>query len=240
MTVLLVGDGRLATSLAPYLRAKGVPLFQWSRKMPCGQEGGPNAALAAGLAQSDVVLIAIRDDAIVSWVEAQGTALAGKQLVHFSGALVADGIVGLHPLYAFSSTPVPLAQMETIPFVAERGRTGFAEIFPTLPNPHVAIDAAQKPFYHALAVLSGNLATYLWNEVAGAMADELDLPAGAMMAPYLHSLVANFHAAPRDSLTGPVKRGDRQTIAKNLAALEDQPGLHQLYTAFVAAALPPD
>lgn len=233
MAVLLVGDGRLATSLVTYLPVYGISVAQWSRRREADGHCPSVRALAADV---DTVLIAITDDAITEWATAHAAALEGKTLIHFSGALVAEGLSGYHPLYAFPKTTVPQDVMATIPFVYDAEGLPFAEVFPTLPNPSFALPQAQKPLYHALAVLTGNLATYVWNRAAITMDDQLSLPPAELLVPYYQSLIRNFEASPFDSLTGPVKRKDITTVNRNLDALREQEALKRLYEAFLEAA----
>ncbi|WOI53797.1 DUF2520 domain-containing protein [Parvularcula sp. LCG005] len=233
-TYALIGDGRLATSLHAYLTETAAQIDHWSRRREAIGACGTVEDMVAG---TSTVLIAIRDDAIVPWAEENASSLSGKTLVHFSGALVAPGMTGMHPLYAFPPEAVPVDIMRTIPFVCDEAGAAFGAVFPYLPNPTYTIAAEDRPLYHALAVLSGNLATFLWNEVAAVMDQRLELDPVVMMKPYLMALMRNFESSPFDSLTGPVKRRDMQTINHNLDALRDQPRLKVLYEAFLEAAL---
>lgn len=227
----LIGDGRLASSLGPYLEGSGAQVRQWSRRAEAA--GGPS--LSATVADADRVLIAISDGAIVSFADTHRVLLKGKQLVHFSGALSLPGLAGAHPLYSFPTAPIPENRMAEIVFVTEDGGPTFGELFPTLSNSSRVIAPAQKPLYHALAVLSGNLVSFAWNEVARVLKDDLDLEPSDLLQPYFRSLIDGFAASPYDSLTGPVARGDQGTIEKNLEALKDRPALSPLYEALVTA-----
>ena len=227
----LIGDGRLATSFGRYLEMTGAEVCQWSRSA----EATGGVTLEKVVANAEAVLLAISDGAIASFTTAHEALLTGKQLVHFSGALSFEGIAGAHPLYSFPEDPVPKARMEEIVFVTEKGGPDLETLFPTLMNRSLVLDPEQKPLYHALAVLSGNLVSFAWNEVTRVLEDDLDLEAASLLLPYFQSLIDGYAAAPRDSLTGPVKRGDRTTIDKNLAALSTHPSLKPLYDALIAA-----
>ncbi|MGV6819114.1 MAG: DUF2520 domain-containing protein [Parvularcula sp.] len=235
MKTLLVGDGRVATALAAWLPVHGIDLVQWSRRAERAGECPPFSAPAE---EAALVLIAIRDDAIKPFAEQYSQALAGKSLVHFSGALSIDGINAMHPLFAFPTAPPSLEVMDRIPFIGDEGGASFGDLFPDLPNPSFSIPASQRPLYHALAVLAGNFATYMWNRTATIMWDELSLPPTDVLVPYFSALVKNFEASPFDSLTGPVKRRDGETVRRNLEALGPHPDLHSFYTAFLDAAWP--
>lgn len=235
MKTLLVGDGRVATALASWLPARGISLVQWSRRAE--REGAclPFTTLAE---EADLVLIAIRDDSIKPFTEHYEQTLDGKTLVHFSGALCIDGVHAAHPLFAFLTAPPDLEVMDRIPFICDEGGVPFGDLFPDLPNPHFSIPASQRPLYHALAVLSGNFATYMWNRTATIIWDEFGLPPADVLTPYFEALVKNFEAKPFDSLTGPVKRRDGETVRRNLDALDPYPDLQGAYKAFLDAAWP--
>ncbi|MBY0421626.1 MAG: DUF2520 domain-containing protein, partial [Parvularculaceae bacterium] len=99
---------------------------------------------------------------------------------------------------------------------------------------------ADRAVNHALAVVSGNFATFLWNESAKAAAGRLGLDPATLFAPYFASLVDRFVENPADSLTGPVARRDAATVEANLAALESEPRLYAAYEAFLGLAWPDD
>ena len=61
--------------------------------------------------------------------------------------------------------------------------------------------------------------------------EELGLPAD-MLSPYLGQVVRNFVDTPDTALTGPLVRGDWQTIERNLQSLEGD-SLQPLYRAFL-------
>jgi predicted short-subunit dehydrogenase-like oxidoreductase (DUF2520 family) len=142
---------------------------------------------------------------------------------------VSERAVGLHPLFTFAPDRLePLETYRSILFVGERGRPGLPGLLPELTNPYVAIDPSDKPLYHALCVLGGNLTTLLWRTVVAESA-RLGLP-GDAMAPYLDAVVRNLWASD-DPLTGPLARGDHATVARNQEALAGSP-LAAVYEAF--------
>ena len=87
------------------------------------------------------VLLLIRDEAIVPFIEAW-PALREKRLVHCSGALVTPAAQAAHPLMTFGPTLYSLDDYRSIPFVIDAGGHPFTDLFPDLPNPSYVIDAA--------------------------------------------------------------------------------------------------
>ena len=87
--------------------------------------------------------------------------------------------------------------------------------------------------YHGLSVMAGNCTTLLWNKLFHTFEQQLQLPPSIAL-PYLRQVAANIEHAPDTALTGPITRGDRDTIRANLVALSGDP-YHDVYAAFVTA-----
>ena len=221
----IVGDGRVARHFHHYFDLLGIPVRSWSRRQPALSP--PDA-----LAPCHTVLVLIRDDAIVPFVEAWPD-LRSKRLVHFGGSLVTPVAEAAHPLMTFGPDLYDRAAYCAIPFVLDEGRTPFADLLPGLPNPSFTIPAAQRPYYHALCVMAGNFSTLLWQKLMDELEQRFGIPAGAAH-PYLSRVAANVMADAGRALTGPLSRGDAQAIAANLKALEGDP-FHAVYSAFVRA-----
>lgn len=227
----IVGDGRLARHLTHYFRRAGLEVATWSRR----DQQATGRRLSDAVADAAVVLLLINDDAIVPFVEAHPE-LGGRTLVHCAGALVAPGLVGLHPLMTFGPELLPLAAYQAVPFVGDRGRPGLRDLFPTLPNPSYAVDPAHRALYHALVTLAGNLTPVLWERLVIAVTEELGLPR-EVIGPYFDAVVARCRGPLPFAATGPITRGDRATIRAHRAALEGHP-LAPVYEGFVRALRP--
>lgn len=234
MRLVIFGTGRVGASMAHYARSLGAEAFAVSRRM--AESDRPH--VAAEIARADVVAAAIPDDRLAPWIDDWQVEIAGRPAIHFSGALTIPGMRGYHPLYSFPTTPLPVEAMSQIVIARDAGAPRFSSLFPGAANPEIEIRAEDRGFYHALAVLSGNFAAHLWNEVAKAFAARFETPPDAAMGFYLAGVVERFRERPFQSMTGPVARGDAQTLAANLAALERAPKLKALYEAFVRSAAP--
>jgi 2-dehydropantoate 2-reductase len=210
----IVGSGRLARHFSHYLQLLGIPVRTWSR-------GEPQTDPVDTLAGCRTVLILIRDDQIVPFIDAW-PGLRDRRLVHCSGSLVADAAEGAHPLMTFGPDLYDLDVYRRMPFILEQGRTPFDELLPGLPNPWFAIPARDRPHYHALCVLAGNGSTLLWQKLFAELESRFGIPAAAAQ-PFLEQITANLVRDPANALTGPLSRGDLDTIAANLAALDGDP-----------------
>ena len=219
----IVGSGRVARHFHHYFTLLGLPVCVWSRR---GRAPSPPDALAS----CRTVLLLIRDEAIVPFVDAW-PALQEKRLVHCSGSLVTPAAEGAHPLMTFGPTLYELAEYRAIPFVLDAGGTPFSELLPGLPNQSFMIPAVERPYYHALCVMAGNFSTILWVKLFDELERRFGMPASAAH-PYLARVAANVIADAGHALTGPLVRGDAQAIATNLKALEGDP-FHAVYEAFM-------
>jgi len=207
----IVGRGRVATHITRYLQLESQEYCTWHR----GMADAPVDTLAT----ASHILLAISDNSFEPFL-AQHPELTTRLLVNFSGCKVIAGVTSLHPLMTFGLGTYDLETYRSIPFVAERGSTGFREVFPTLRNPSWAIDPELKPLYHALCVMAGNFPTLLWSKAFEEFEDRLGLPR-EILGPFLARTLENTLANGGQALTGPLARGDQSTVQQNIAALED-------------------
>jgi len=221
----VVGDGRLATHFAHYLRLLGLPVRQWSRRAP-----------ADDLAECPVILLLVSDPVI----EDLAARYPGRTRIHCSGSFLSDTVHGMHPLMSFGRELYPRAAYERIPFVAEDPRL-FRRVFPTLPNPVHAIRREDKARYHALCAMAGNFTGFLWAKLFAEFPAALGIPAEAGI-PYLEQVCRNIAASPTQPerfLTGPIVRNDGAAVARHLAAL-DGDAYRAVYEAFARVLLKQD
>ncbi|MCK5200874.1 MAG: hypothetical protein KAR21_21120, partial [Spirochaetales bacterium] len=154
----IVGDGLMAGHFCTYLKLSGIPYKQWSRKKNI------DINPARYFKGCHVLFLLIKDDAILPFIK-QYPELKQMKQVHFSGSLYIEDIPSIHPLMTFSKDLYSLRKYQSIPFIHEKGKVSFRELFPELPNPSKALDFRSKALYHSLCVLSGNFTTMLWQKV---------------------------------------------------------------------------
>ena len=186
----------------------------------------------------DVVIATIPDSSLQAWFNEWRPYIGDQPAIHHSGAMVIDGMTSFHPLYSFPNTVLNADVLTSIAFAVAGEGPSFADIFPGLPNPLFIVEAEDRPRYHALAVLSGNFASYLWNETASGFSEYSDRDVAAIMKPYLLSVLERFCESPYDSLTGPIARRDPRSVESNLRGLENEQKLRDLYLAFLNNAWP--
>jgi len=223
----IVGDGRMATHFAHYLKLSAVPFKQWSRK-------ANSRDVSDYLHKCRAVFLLIKDDAIASFVEDHPD-LKKMPLIHFSGSLYLEDIPSIHPLMTFAGDLYSLEKYRSIPFIYEKGRLSPRDILPELSNPVQTIDPQLKPLYHSLCVLGGNCTTLLWQKVFKDFSEKLKLD-NSLLIPYMEQTFENLKHNWPDALSGPLARKDTATIERNLQALEGDP-YQNVYRSFAASVL---
>jgi len=235
-----VGDGRLSRHWRHYFTSLGIPWKLWSRQL-ARPNGKPGLTAPVALAGCPVILLAVSDDAIapvMARLRAEG--LEDRAYVHFCGGRTFEGAFGAHPLMSFASAPYEPAFYRDIPVFVDLDEAHpdpvaeFRTLFPRLPNPCFALKTGDKAYYHALCALAGGFTAVLWRDFFSAMETRFGAPCGAL-ASYPRRIVENVIAAGDGALTGPVARGDTETIEAHLEAL-DGTALAKVYRAFIAAA----
>ena len=191
------------------------------------------------LSHVEVVLLAVPDDAITgvaAALAAAGLVRPGQTVLHLSGALGRDALRALascgaalgslHPLQSLSD-PATAPQRLNGPVAAVEGDARAIVVATALARglgmDPVPIAEAAKPSYHAAAVVAANFLVTL-----AATSQRLFVRAGLppdgatrALATLMQGTLDNVRAAgPAGALTGPVARGDIETIRRHLAALD--------------------
>ena len=225
--VTIVGAGRLGHALADALRAAGMPVTG-----PLGR--------GAAAQDADAVLLCVPDAEI-----AAASALVGPGIAvgHCSGATGLDVLAGhdafsLHPLMtvtgqttgeAFAGAGAAVAG--TSPAMLDLAR-GLASRLGMRP---FEIAPGDRTAYHAAASIASNFLVTL-----EAAAERLASTVGmerADLVPLVHATVDNWaRLGPERALTGPVARGDEDTVARQRQAIaERSPDLLALFDTLVDA-----
>ncbi len=230
-TVSIVGRGNWGSSLAHALAAAGVPLDDH---------------------QADIIWLCVPDAAIAGVTKrlvARG--LKSKIVVHSSGALSSEvlaparaagaAIASIHPMMSFATrTPVPL---QAVPFAVEADagtRRVLNALVRRMGGRPFAVSAAHKALYHAVGVLASPL---LVSHLAAAQ--EAALLAGfsprkarELIEPIVRATVDNFFLrGAGKSFSGPIARGDVETIRLHLRAVHPHPMLAGMYRSLALYAL---
>ena len=253
----VIGAGPVGTALAGALRLGGVPVLGlWARSAAGARAAGAIAGVAAYsaappdlLLESDVVIVAVRDDAIAevaSMLVATGLITTRHVLMHCSGAISAHdafsavrgqlgGIATLHPLRAIADGRAAMRTLEGTVFGVEGdelGRTSALRLVDALGGKVLELSGAQMAAYHAAAAMASNYVVALIDAAAAVLgrAGIAEADAVAALVPLARGSLENI--AERglvDGLTGPIRRGDLDTVTRHVKALDAVPELARVY-----------
>jgi predicted short-subunit dehydrogenase-like oxidoreductase (DUF2520 family) len=170
---------------------------------------------------------------------------------HSSGALVSreldplrpagTALASVHPLMTFVGGAHP--SLQGVPFAIEgdEAATRVAErIVRRLGGESFLLPVARKAAYHAWATMTSPLllAYLVTLEEAARAAGLSRQDARRTSLPIVRQTLANYtRLGPARSFSGPMVRGDAETVAKHLAALKKHPGPREVYVALARAAL---
>lgn len=218
--VVVVGGGRAAGALLASLRVAGLSADQHSSR---------SDGIAIG-ADADVVVVAVSDQAIPA-VAAALTVAGDPLVVHLAGSL-GRGVLGqhrrrgvFHPLASLAGVaPIPIGSLCACDADTDDDAALLAALAHRLGLVPARVGDEARARYHAGAVLAGNLATALLQlgvDELVRVGIDADV-ARQSLARLLASTAARAEAAPLDvALTGPIARGDVDTVARHIAVLDD-------------------
>jgi predicted short-subunit dehydrogenase-like oxidoreductase (DUF2520 family) len=224
------------------------------RPAPAGIPITAGSPLPSWLPDVDIVLLAVPDAAVpgVATLLAGSAAIAGRHVVlHLSGVLDARslsalsgsgaGLGSFHPLLSFTdpaSAPLKLAAAVAAVEGDERSRAAAFLLASRVGLTPFVIRAEDKPLYHAAAVFGANFLVTI-AAVGRRLFEQAGVPpehAARGLATLMSGVLENIaRAGPASALTGPVQRGDAETLRRNLAALGSDDAV--LYRALSRATL---
>ena len=159
--------------------------------------------------------------------------LAGKVFLHCSGSmglevlasLLREGahVGSLHPLQSFAGGATELAGVYMAMDGDEAACAAAQQIATTVGGHPFQVPAAERAAYHAAACICSNYAVAVEALAQGLMSRWLGNEEAAWQAllPLFKGTAANLQSttSPRTVLTGPIARGDVNTVEKHLAVL---------------------
>ena len=194
--------------------------------------------------QAGVVFITVNDDAIEDIVKKiankfkrrSGFPLHGKAFFHCSGAKSSDvlgplrdlgaDVGSLHPLMTFPDKNMPPEELEGISFCMEgdpRCLNLAMEITDRIETNIFFLNSPEdKPLYHVGACIVSNYMNVLV-DLACAVFHEIGIPAKDAMTHCLPLIYASLEntltLGPSQALTGPIVRGDVNTVKTHIQAI---------------------
>lgn len=259
MKIGFIGAGKAGRALGLYLKAHDLDVFGYYSKTYDSAEKAAHLTgtkafdtMEALVDACKIIFITTPDQALAD-IDRQISAYLNEKAVpsqkifiHVSGAYAADCLVGIktagcpvgsmHPLQSFGEASGSAKQLETTHFCIEGTPKAMEVMHAILKKTGGRYDhilPRHKPLYHAGAcVISNFLVTLLdsgmrYMEGAGIKKENLY----AAIEPLIISTLRNIREkGPQDALTGPIVRGDFDTLQLHLKAIEkDLPSQLALY-----------
>lgn len=261
--ITLIGSGNLAQALGPALRAAGYRIDVVVARAN-GESRRRAVMLSRKLVARVVLLEQFEPNQEIIWLLhtddvlaksagllARKTGWRGKVVLHSSGALSSDVLAplkragaytaSLHPMMTFVAGTAP--HMAEVPFAVEgdsRATAAAKQIVRDLGAEIFPIKKSNKVLYHALGSFSSPMivAALVTAERVGRAAGLSASQTRKVMGPILEQTIRNYLVrGPAAAFSGPIKRGDIETVRRHLRELKRVPGAVEVYRELVASGL---
>ena len=252
-TLSFIGAGTLGTALARACAIAGYHVLtihshshEDAKRVAGTLRQSEAVTNPADTTRADIVFLTVPDDAIAAVCESIAWP-ASCSVVHCSGALSLDvlksaaktgaAVGSLHPLQTFAAGAEQAGRLSDISYALEASTP---KLHDTLQDLVVAlggrpqwIAGADKPLYHASAAMASNYlvallgdASKLWESFGLSRENGMNA-----LLPLVLGTIDNLQDVGfPDALTGPIARGDVDTVRIHLEALTaSQPGIVQSY-----------
>ncbi len=257
----VVGAGRVGAALAAALASAGHEIVAAAGESDASHRrisellpGTPNEKPSTVARSCDLLLLTVPDDMlpnVVAVLSASGAIRPGQYVVHTSGrhglAVLEDARavgarpVAMHPAMTFTGTAVDLGRLPGCVFglTAGPGERAFAEgLVADLGGRAMWVPEEMRTLYHAgLAHGANHLVTLVTQAMELLAAAGADDPAGTLR-PLLTAALDNALDEGDAALTGPIVRGDVNTVRAHLADITaNAPQTLASYVAMARASL---
>jgi predicted short-subunit dehydrogenase-like oxidoreductase (DUF2520 family) len=224
-----------------------------SRARKLAKATGSGAVLRVSDCKADVIWFCVPDSAIAQSAEDASAQLVwkGRVALHSSGVLTSDElgalrrrgarVASVHPLMTFVRGSRP--RLAGVAFAIEGDAAAMRvarKIVRDLGGRAFTIRKAEKAAYHTWGTFASPLMTALLaatQRVAGA-AGVKGRSAALRMMPILQQTLANYgKVGAAAGFSGPIIRGDVETVRQHLRVLRSMPAARDVYVALARAAL---
>lgn len=253
--ITIIGTGGLGQALAKALQEanfKIKSIFNRTGAKANNLAADLDISISGTFAQNidqlgELIFIAVSDESIAEVAHRLATLgddFSGRIVVHCSGNESAELLenveeqgaltASFHPLQTFTAQS-PVSDFQHIFFSLQGDNAAFSklrQIAQALGAKTIEVTAGQKSHLHAAAVMASNYLNTLLNAAVDmASVDGLDVEViKKALLPLVKTTLQNIEHQPfEDVLSGPIKRGDLQTVKSHLELLKGQPDLHRLY-----------
>jgi predicted short-subunit dehydrogenase-like oxidoreductase (DUF2520 family) len=243
--VVVLGAGKVGSAVAILLAETGLEIAAvTTRSADTAAAAAARTRTTAGTdntaaaALGDIVLVTTNDDAIarvVAEVASAGGFRAGQLVVHMSGALPlavlapaaeAGALIGCaHPLQSFATAEDAVRMVPGSVFgvtAGEGARERIEALVGLLGGESVLVADADKPLYHAAAVMASNYLVAVEDSAVRLLmsAGFDEASAHKALRPLAEGTLGNVgRLGTTAALTGPIVRGDVDTVRGHLEEL---------------------
>ncbi|WP_028855772.1 Rossmann-like and DUF2520 domain-containing protein [Psychrilyobacter atlanticus] len=241
MRIGIIGAGRVGISLGKYLRYRNFSISGYLKRERKENVIDPSKlgwesfeSYTEIVEQSDIILIAVPDDEIIDvWNKLSRENIEGRCVIHTSGAVSSEifcnaeelgaEAASLHPMMTFSDIDTPMSRMEEMSLVLEGDSPQAKKIVEGLGNKCFSVEKKFKMRYHLAGVYASNLIVPMIHRGI----DNLqkcgfsEKEAKDILLPLVEKTVENIgEKGIKDSITGPLQRGDLNTLRGHLNSQE--------------------
>ena len=257
-TLSIIGPGRVGTAIGVLAAQAGYSVAavggrHKERTAQAAQRIGKNVCactMSQAAKSANLVFVTVSDDAIeqvCNEIANQNAFNQNSIVIHCSGALSSDilstarnnrqcFVASMHPLQTFPTVDCAVEKLKGTYCFYEGDEEGFAVIenlAKRIGLQPVQINSSSKIFYHTAAVFACNYLVALMDAAMKlAQLAQIDSSiAWSAFEPLVVSTIKNIsEVGSAQALTGPIARGDIETIAGHIEKLElVEPSLASLY-----------
>jgi predicted short-subunit dehydrogenase-like oxidoreductase (DUF2520 family) len=254
--VSFIGAGKIGISLAVLMKKAGYPIAAVSSRTSKSSEkflryvkqGKICSTNKEAAELGDIIFVTTNDDEIEKVCKEIESVVRDKVLVHCSGALTADILPGkkaaaVHPM---QSVPCVAKGIKSLPgsyFDIQCDDEVFQEArkaVHSIGGIPIRITKEQKIFNHIASCMTSGFSVALFT-IALELYKDMEIDenkATEMLMPLLEENVRNIQTTGAiNSLTGPIERGDIETVKKHLKALDKVRWIKALYICLARSTL---
>jgi predicted short-subunit dehydrogenase-like oxidoreductase (DUF2520 family) len=260
--VAIVGPGNFGRALAVAMRSAGIQVQaivapprgrSLEKAKMLARQVRARATVQPGEVKAEVVWFCVPDSEIVRAARSFAAAGSwkGRVALHSSGALTSDqldplrrrgaAVASVHPLMTFVGRGKP--ELRGIHFAVEGNRAAVRaarKIVTALGGRTYPIRKEDKAAYHAWGTFASPLLTALLaaTEQVASLAGVSGEAARRRMIPILRQTLKNYaHFGAARGFSGPIIRGDVETVKRHLQVLRGISAAREVYIALARAAL---
>lgn len=235
-----IGAGKVGFTLGKYLAMHGIEVSGYYSRTPASAREAAEftqsryyTSIEEITKDSDTLFLTVPDGAISEiWDDMRNLPIREKNICHCSGSIPSTVFFdaekrgayrySVHPLYAISSKYTSYRDLGKACFTIEGSNahlTELKELFAAMGNTVVSITPESKALYHAAAVMVSNQIVAL-ADMGTALLTRCGFSEETAAQALSPLLLGNAQAVAEKgavaALTGPIERGDVETVSKHL------------------------